>query len=245
MEGQTDFTLSIQLINNLLFLYFLAAQRGKFGTVYCLSFSVGASFVQPDPGRIYEKKFLVFESCLTQLLSRCPRCGAPNCAVSLAFVGTMVRASIKCPELHTTTWRSQPVLNKKPMGNIAVCCAVLFSGSSPTKVLRLFSFLGMESLQKTQYFRFQRCYLLPAVSEVFKIYNIFPAFSDMACYIFQVWLSEQASLLDGLRGRKLSLAGDGRCDTPGHSADFGTYTLMETSANRVIHLELVKVGCST
>ncbi|KAG0424546.1 hypothetical protein HPB47_028228 [Ixodes persulcatus] len=181
---------------------------------------VGASSIQPDPGQIYEKKFLVFKSCLMELLSRCPQCGAPNCTVSLAFVGTMVRASIKCPELHTTTWRSQPVLNKKPMGNIAMCCAVLFSGSSPTKVLRLFSFMGIQSLQKSQYFKFQRSYLLPAVSEV--------------------WLSEQASLLDGLRGRKLSLAGDGRCDTPGHSADFGTYTLMETSANRVIHLELVK-----
>lgn len=54
------------------------------------------------------------------------------------------------------------------MGNIAVCSATLFSGSSPTKVLRLFSFMGMQSLQKTQYFEFQRCYPLPAVTEVWQ-----------------------------------------------------------------------------
>ncbi|CAN7990177.1 unnamed protein product [Ixodes hexagonus] len=155
-----------------------------------------------------------------QLLSGCLQRGAPDCEVSLTFVGSMVRASVKCPGLHTTTWRSQPVLNRKPMGNIAICSAVIFSGSSPTKVLRLFSFIGMKSVQKTQYYQFQRCYLLPAVTEV--------------------WLSEQARLLDSLRQTKLCLAGDGRSDTPGHSADFGTYTLLETSCNQVIHVELVK-----
>ncbi|CAN8016641.1 unnamed protein product, partial [Ixodes persulcatus] len=167
-----------------------------------------------------EAKFLVFDSCLRELLDRCLVCGAPECKVKLDFVGTMVRAEVTCPLSHSRTWRSQPVLNRKPMGNISVCSAILFSGSSPTKVLRLFSFMGMQSLQKTQYFEFQRCYLLPAVTEV--------------------WHFEQATLLDDLRGKRLCLAGDGRADTPGHSADFGTYTLLETSTNRVLHTELVK-----
>ncbi|XP_042147490.1 uncharacterized protein LOC8027075 [Ixodes scapularis] len=143
-----------------------------------------ASTEQPKPERFYEKKFLVFESNLRELLD------------------------------------SQPVLHRKPMGNLAVCSATLFSGSSPAKVLRLFSFLGMESVKKSQYFKIQRCYMLPAVSEV--------------------WFHEQATILDELRGRKLCLAGDGRADTPGHCADFGTYTLLETSVNRILHTELVK-----
>ncbi|KAG0410002.1 hypothetical protein HPB47_012887 [Ixodes persulcatus] len=175
----------------------------------------------PKPEQIYEAKFLVFDSCLRELLDRCLVCGAPECKVKLDFVGTMVRAEVSCPLSHSRTWRSQPFLNRKPMGNISVCSAILFSGSSPTKVLRLFSFMGMQSLQKTQYFEFQRCNLLPAVTEV--------------------WHFEQATLLDDLRGKRLCLAGDGRADTSGHSADFGTYTLLETSTNRVLHTELVKV----
>ncbi|KAM7304046.1 uncharacterized protein ISCGN_013946 [Ixodes scapularis] len=120
---------------------------------------------QPDPNRVHEAKFLVFESNLRELLDRCLVCGSPHCKVELSFVGTMC-------------------------------------------------------VQKSQYFKFQRCYLLPAVTEV--------------------WLFEQAALLDRLRGTKLCLAGDGRADTPGHCADFGTYTLLETTTGQVIHTELVK-----
>lgn len=98
----------------------------------------------PKPEQIYEPKFLVFDSCLRELLDRCLVCGAPECKVKLDFVGTMVRAEVTCPLSHSRTWRSQPVLNRKPMGNISVCSAILFSGSSPTKVLRLFSFMGMQ-----------------------------------------------------------------------------------------------------
>ncbi|XP_040064520.1 uncharacterized protein LOC115317271 [Ixodes scapularis] len=98
----------------------------------------------PKPEQIYKPKFLVFDSCLRELLDRCLVCGAPECKVKLDFVGTMV------------------------------------------------------------------------------------------------WHFEQATLLDGLRGKRLCLAGDGRADTPGRSADFGTYTLLETSTNRVLHTELVK-----
>ena len=40
----------------------------------------------------------------------------------------------------------------------------------------------------------------------------------------------------------LVLAGDGRCDSPGYSAKFGSYTLMEQQVNRVVDFQLVQVG---
>ncbi|CAN7976595.1 unnamed protein product [Ixodes persulcatus] len=184
-----------------------------------------ASSEQPNPNRIHEAKFLVFESNLRELLDRCLVCGSTHCEVELSFVGTMVLAQLTCPEFHVRVWRSQPVLCRKPMGNISVCSAILFTGSSPTKVLRLFSLMGIQCVKKSQYFKFQSCYLLPAVTEV--------------------WLFEQAALLDRLRGTTLCLAGDGRADTPGHCADFGRYTLLETTTGQVIHTELVKVGHHT
>ncbi|KAG0444904.1 hypothetical protein HPB47_013245 [Ixodes persulcatus] len=45
---------------------------------------------------------------------------------------------------------------------------------------------------------------------------------------------------DDLGGRSLRLAVDGRSDSPGYSALYGTYSLLETSLNRIIHLELIK-----
>lgn len=48
-------------------------------------------------------------------------------------------------------------------------------------------------------------------------------------------------MVQASRGQKLCLSGDGRADSPGHFADFGTYTLMDVNRNRVFHIELVKV----
>lgn len=40
---------------------------------------------------------------------------------------------------------------------------------------------------------------------------------------------------------KLVLAGDGRCDSPGHCATFGTYSLMDVETNTILATNVVKV----
>ena len=49
--------------------------------------------------------------------------------------------------------------------------------------------------------------------------------------------------LMGLKSEKRSLviAGDGRADSPGHSAKYGCYTLVELKCNKVIDFKLVQV----
>ena len=42
-------------------------------------------------------------------------------------------------------------------------------------------------------------------------------------------------------GKPLSLGGDGRSDSPGHSAKYGSYTLMDLEHNVVLDVELVQV----
>ena len=37
------------------------------------------------------------------------------------------------------------------------------------------------------------------------------------------------------------VAGDGRADSPGHSAKYGCYTLVELTCNKVIDFKLVQV----
>ena len=42
-------------------------------------------------------------------------------------------------------------------------------------------------------------------------------------------------------GRPLILGGDGRADSPGHSAKYGTYTLMELEKCQVVDIQVVQV----
>lgn len=42
--------------------------------------------------------------------------------------------------------------------------------------------------------------------------------------------------------RGLVLGGDGRADSPGHSAKFGSYTMMELKKRIVLDLQLVQVS---
>ncbi|KAI0227842.1 hypothetical protein LSAT2_021668 [Lamellibrachia satsuma] len=56
------------------------------------------------------------------------------------------------------------------------------------------------------------------------------------------WTASQNQVLDELReiGGGLELSGDGRYDSPGHSAKYGGYTLMENRVNKVLDIQLVQ-----
>ena len=62
--------------------------------------------------------------------------------------------------------------------------------------------------------------------------------------IIQQWKEHQQQLLHSLSGNEngLILAGDGRCDSPGYSAKFGSFTLLEQQINRVVDFQLVQVS---
>ena len=104
--------------------------------------------------------------------------------------------------------------------------AILYAGALPTKALRMFSILNCASISKKTFFRHQRQILQPAVSSV--------------------WKQSQASLIDFMKecDHRLVLSGDGRADSPGHSAKYGSYTMLELSCNKVIHFSLVQVSLS-
>ena len=41
------------------------------------------------------------------------------------------------------------------------------------------------------------------------------------------------------QGKEILVSGDGRCDSPGSSAKFCTYSLMEAESGTILHLETV------
>ncbi|XP_075526246.1 uncharacterized protein LOC142557944 [Dermacentor variabilis] len=55
-----------------------------------------------------------------------------------------------------------------------------------------------------------------------------------------VWKKEQQLLLEDIGEQKVRLAGDGRADSPGFSAKFGTYFFLDLQRNKILHFELVQ-----
>ncbi|KAL1471389.1 hypothetical protein MTO96_039963 [Rhipicephalus appendiculatus] len=168
---------------------------------------------------VSEAKYLVFDSCLMALFERCRSCQAV-CRVQKETDGSLLRITATCPLQHVWSWESQPVLNRKAVGNILLAGAILFTGSNPKKVMRLLSTIGVAVPKPRLFFVIQSALLFPSV--------------------YKLWTDQQERLLES--SEPLSLAGDGRCDSPGFSAKYLTYTFIDASRDVILHTELVQVN---
>lgn len=120
-------------------------------------------------------------------------------------------------------WRSQPFIKDTPVGNVLLSAAILFSGATPGKIFGLLRHLKVATTSDRTFYYHQSRYLEPA--------------------ILSVWEGKQSSLLSQCeqRGTHLSIGGDGRADSPGYSAKYGSYGISDMDTNKVLHIELVQV----
>ena len=86
----------------------------------------------------------------------------------------------------------------------------------------LYRFMGIQCMTARTFFRHQAKYVHSAIQGV--------------------WKREQHLLLQESMASPLLIGGDGRCDTPGHSAKYCTYSLMDLMKNKIISVELVQVS---
>ena len=170
---------------------------------------------------------MVFESNLLDLFTICPSCFGSSRGTKNKVLGTMVEILRVCSDCgYTSRWRSLPLIRNMPAGNLALSAAILLSGSQAAKSLRMLDILGLASISSSTFFRHQSSYLQPAIMEV---YN-----------------QQQKELIADLvrRGGDLVLCGDGRSDSPGHCAKYGTYTVIEARVNKVLDTQVVQACIS-
>lgn len=108
---------------------------------------------------------------------------------------------------------------KFPAGNLLLSFGVLCAGASITKILNIFKSMGLLAYHESTFYYHQRHLLIPTV--------------------VKFWREYQAKILESLRGKRVVLAGDGRHDSMGHSAKFGTYSIFCCSVGLIIHIVLV------
>ena len=171
-----------------------------------------------------EPKGIVFISKLLLLFRFCHLSFFPNPVVSMRQTGTMVTIEAKCCNCNEVfEWKSQPFILSKttcwqPFTEFLQCCVLEVPSR---KFYWSFKHMGVLAFHEPTFYYHHRHFLIPSV--------------------VSFWRKYQKKILESIKGKEVVLAGDGRHDSMGHSAKFGTYTIFCCTIGLIIHLVLVQV----
>lgn len=200
--------------------YFYNSNLRQFLTIFLSLFRV-----DPDMPEYEQPKFIVFYWKLVSLFTMfCFKCKEGGPSVTMKSLRTMVAVTqhcLKCKQSYE--WQSQPTVHGKiPAGNLLLSFAILMAGASISKTLLIFCHIGLSVYTARTYFRHQRDFIFPIVLHYWEIYR--------------------ANLVKKLKTLKdVVWTGDGRFDSMGHSAKYGSYNMLCTTIMKTVHFDVVEV----
>ena len=100
---------------------------------------------------------------------------------------------------------------------------ILFSGATPEKVLRMLNHIKVAWITDRTFYYHQKQYLQPEV--------------------VSVWGTKQSALLAHCSAAEtlLTIDGDGRADSPGHSAKYRLHEIIDLTINKITDMQLVQL----
>jgi len=171
-------------------------------------------------------KFITFFTSLKILLRFCLLCNGPAKIDIVYSVGTALCVKLICDAGHSSSWSSQPEINQVYLGNLLTTASIVFGGSTYAQFQSIALALRLKIMSKSTFFRIQKKYIFPTINFTYKVY-------------------QRVILDDCLKNQNLEVSGDGRCDSPGYSAKYGTYSIMDESTSKVIHFHVVSAKETT
>uniref|UniRef100_A0A8C6UAK9 Uncharacterized protein n=1 Tax=Neogobius melanostomus TaxID=47308 RepID=A0A8C6UAK9_9GOBI len=124
-----------------------------------------------------------------------------------------------CPFGHVVwRWRSQPTLKYGlQIGDFMLATNILLSGNNYGKVALLFKFMNIGMVGKNTFFKIQDTYCVDTIEDF--------------------WEEKRKVIISRLQNKPdLVVLGDGRMDSPGFSAAYCTYTVMENDSKEIIYM---------
>ncbi|XP_072006315.1 uncharacterized protein [Engystomops pustulosus] len=167
-----------------------------------------------------EEKYIVFKSSLKYLLRLIPCPYRKTCNEKLLHfrrrqLGSLIIVDVKCTRGHITCiWRSQPRIKSIPAGNLLLSASVLMSGSNFLRIKNFFKIFNLLAISGTTYYEHQRKYLFPTIDHY--------------------WRLQQNDIISSFSNKAICVAGDGQADSPGFSAKYTVYTMMEVKTKKII-----------
>ena len=162
-------------------------------------------------------KFITFFSSLLVLLKYC-LVGQLTATIQKVYKrGTALCVELLCEAGHD----SQPEANGKYLGNIITAASVVFSGGAFDQFKSIANILKLQLISSSTFYELQRKCVYPSIIKVYKDYR--------------------NKIIENCKeSHFIEISGDGRCDSPGHSAKYGTVMDQETS--KIIHFHVVTVN---
>lgn len=167
---------------------------------------------------------IVHKERLFELLHVCcvSGCTAKVRRRSEIVLGSCLKVRITCEAGHVRKWESSPMLRDSKGTefsevNVALSAAILFSGNHYEKIKRLFDCLNMPIVTDGTF------------TDLSKV-HVYPVIDDWSQCM-------QEALFSFIGDKPIALAGDGRADSPGFSAQFCLYSF--EYGEYVLHSELV------
>lgn len=175
---------------------------------------------------VSQRVFLVYEDQLNELLLRCMKCGSPIIQEDTKEVqneGSQLTLELTCASNCTYRWHSQPRLKgTKGAGNVLLTASIFFSGIHFAKFDRFCCNMNLKTISEDTYTALRKKHVFPVLNKT--------------------WVAEQEAVLSEIRSQEeVVLCGDGRCDSPGHSAKYCTYTFLDTQSSKVVDFSVVSV----
>ncbi|XP_072266660.1 uncharacterized protein [Pyxicephalus adspersus] len=186
---------------------------------------------EPKHSFVDEKKYLVFDSCLHKLLMSCKCQSSPSCngniiRVKKFRIGSAISVIGYCSENHKfNLWRSQPMIGRKPVGNLLISAAIVCSGTNFLKIENFFNMLNMFGIKKSTHYTNQHNVIFPTIDHF--------------------WQLNRWESFDLLQNDPVALVGEGHFHPSGHSANYCIYNFLDFKSKRIIDFQVeVQTGTS-
>ena len=150
-------------------------------------------------------------------------CGASTKIIKCSYHGVDVTVSLFCTNRHNSSWSSF-TQRTNYNANVQVVAGILISGLTFNHFQDALTIMNINLFSQRTFYRIQSTILFPAINAV---YN-----------------KKAETILNDIKesGEALELTGDGRCDSPGFNAKYGTYTIMNAKNEEIVDFFISHVG---
>lgn len=170
---------------------------------------------------------IVSLATLMLLFKYCSLCGCKSQPIKMFFTGFVLTVVSKCDLFqHVTMWRSSEVVHKRYVANCLLPCALTLSGVSYTSFTHFLTCMKMPFISLTGKNGF--------IAKIKEYFN--PA-------VYTYFMTMKNNIVTTLQGKSdIKLAGDGQFDSPGYSAKYCVYSMLDTATSLIVDFCVTQRG---